>query len=149
MMPALGQCILSRAPLTIGVSICRRYYNQDYWERFTYHLILESLEFVCNIPSQEIADKVRPSGSVSGHQVEDKFAHIGLTPIPALCVSAPLIAECPVNFECLVKQILNVGSHDMFIGEVVMIHTDEEIASDRKRLIWTDLPAVAAPEEGV
>jgi len=145
-LPALGQCVLSRAPLMVGVAICRRYYNKEYWERFTYHLALESMEFVCNIPSQDIAEKVNAAGAVSGHQVKDKFAHAGLTSLPALKVSAPLIAECPINLECVVRHILNVGSHDMFVGEVVMIHIDEEIASGKKQLIWTDLPAVVPPE---
>ncbi|MCC6443288.1 MAG: flavin reductase family protein [Armatimonadetes bacterium] len=146
-LPAIAECALSRSPLTIGVGICRRSYNEDYWERFTYHLAMESLEFVCNIPSADIADKVNATGAVSGHRVKDKFAHAGLTPLPARVVSAPLIAECSVNLECVVRHILNVGSHDLFMGEVVMIHIDEAVEKGEKRPAWRDLPEVVPGEE--
>ncbi|HIE52999.1 MAG TPA: hypothetical protein EYP85_14710 [Armatimonadetes bacterium] len=57
----------------------------------------------------------------------DKFKEAGLTPVPASQVKPPLIAECPVNLECVVRQTLRLGAHHLFLGEVVATHLDETL----------------------
>jgi flavin reductase (DIM6/NTAB) family NADH-FMN oxidoreductase RutF len=70
---------------------------------------------------------------VSGRD-EDKWAACGLTRAPAAEVQVPLIAECPVNIECRVQQVLSLGSHDLFIGQVVAVQMDEAVLDGRGRL---------------
>jgi len=93
---------------------------------YSHSLIKAAGEFVINIPPQGLLDKVDYCGSVSGREV-DKFAETGLTPLPATKVKPPLIKECPVNYECVVKHTLELGVHHLFVAEVVAVHTDEEI----------------------
>lgn len=100
--------------------------------RYSHSLIKESGEFVVNIPRPEMVEVCDRCGTVSGRDV-DKFAQFGLTPLPASQVKAPLIAECPVNVECQVRQIVPLGSHDLFIGEVVAVHLDEDCLDERGR----------------
>ncbi|CAA7601797.1 Flavin reductase like domain protein [Acididesulfobacillus acetoxydans] len=94
--------------------------------RYSHRLIKESGEYVINIPSVEQAEVTDYCGTVSGKDV-DKFAETGLTALPATEVQAPLIAECPVNIECGVKQIVSLGSHDVFIAEVLSVHYNEDV----------------------
>jgi flavin reductase (DIM6/NTAB) family NADH-FMN oxidoreductase RutF len=100
--------------------------------RYSYNLIKEGGEFVVNIPRPEMVEVCDRCGTVSGRDV-DKFAEFGLTPLPASQVKAPLIAECPVNVECQVRQMLPLGSHHLFIGEVVAVHLDEDCLDQRGR----------------
>lgn len=88
-------------------------------------MLKESMEYVINIPSEKLARITDYCGIVSGKTV-NKFETTGLTPVPASAVKAPLIEECAVNIECKVKDILNYGSHDIFVGEIVAIHYNEE-----------------------
>ena len=110
--------ILCSDPPTLGVSIRPN--------RHSYGLILASREYVVNIPSVKLLKIADYCGVVSGKDV-DKFAATGLTPLPASVVKAPLIAECPVNIECKVPSVVTLGSHDLFIGQVVAAHADEEV----------------------
>lgn len=93
--------------------------------RYSHSILKKSMEYVINIPSEKLAKVVDYCGVVSGKNV-NKFEETGLTPIPATVVKAPLIKECAVNIECKVKDILNFGSHDIFVGEIVAIHYDEK-----------------------
>ena len=68
----------------------------------------------------------------SGRDV-DKFKEMGLTPIPASEVKAPMIKESPVNIECKVRQILPLGSHDMFLADVVAVHADEKYMDEKHK----------------
>ncbi len=63
----------------------------------------------------------------------DKFADMGLTPLAAEYVKAPLIAESPVNIECRVRQILPIGSHHMFLADVVAVHADEKYMDEGRK----------------
>jgi flavin reductase (DIM6/NTAB) family NADH-FMN oxidoreductase RutF len=101
--------------------------------RLSHGLVSGSGQFALNIPTAAMLDKVDFCGTVSGRKV-NKFRAAGLTPVPALEISAPLIAECPVNIECLVRHTLRIGSHDFFIGEVVRVHADEGLVRGGKRL---------------
>jgi flavin reductase (DIM6/NTAB) family NADH-FMN oxidoreductase RutF len=112
-------------PVIVGIAIRK--------ERYSHGLISETGEYVVNLPNQVIADKVWYCGSVSGRTV-DKFAASGLTPVPAQRVRPPLIAECPVNLECKVLGVQKIGDHDLFLGEVVVQHVDEDVLDDAGRI---------------
>ncbi|MHB8985075.1 MAG: flavin reductase family protein [Eubacteriales bacterium] len=98
--------------------------------RHSYKLIKESGEYVINIPSAGQARVVDYCGTVSGGNV-NKFKEAGLTPVPASLVKAPLIAECPVNIECRVRQVISLGSHDVFIADVLAVHYNEDILNEK------------------
>ncbi|MHB1419445.1 MAG: flavin reductase family protein [Bacillota bacterium] len=101
--------------------------------RHSHKLIKESGEYTINIPSADLAKKVDYCGTVSGRDT-NKFKETGLTPISASRVKAPLIKECPVNLECVVRQVLSLGSHDAFIAEVVAVHINQDVLNDQGRL---------------
>lgn len=100
--------------------------------RHSYRLIKESGEFVINIASAAQVGVVDYCGNVSGREV-NKFRETGLTPVPASHVQAPLIAECPVNVECRVRQIIPLGSHDVFLGDVLAVHYNQDILDEKGR----------------
>lgn len=102
-------------------------------ERYSYDLIRQSGEYVINIPSVDLAKAVDLCGMISG-RTEDKFAVAGLTPVPASKVKPPLIKECPVNIECQVKQVVELGSHHMFIGEIVAVNFNQDVLNEQGRL---------------
>lgn len=95
-------------------------------------LIKATGEFVVNFPTVDIIDAVDYCGIKSGRDV-DKFAETGLTPEPATHVKVPLIKECPVNMECKVIGALSLGSHDLFIGDVLAMHAEKDIVLDEER----------------
>ena len=100
--------------------------------RHSHKLIKESGEFVINIPSVSQVEVVDYCGLVSGRDV-NKFLETGLTPYSATYVKAPLIAECPVNLECNVKNVIFLGSHDVFISEILAIHYNEDVLDSHAR----------------
>lgn len=99
-------------------------------ERYSYHMIEETGEFVINLTTAKLAYATDYCGVKSGRDV-DKFKEMHLTPLPADKVSAPLIDESPVNIECKVKQVLKLGTHDMFLAEVVAVHADEAYMNEK------------------
>lgn len=99
--------------------------------RHSHAMIKDSGEFVVNIPRAEMVAAADYCGVKSGRDV-DKFSETGLTPLPAAKVKAPLIAECPVSLECVVRQTLELGSHDLFIGEVLAVQADEAVLNDER-----------------
>jgi flavin reductase (DIM6/NTAB) family NADH-FMN oxidoreductase RutF len=94
-------------------------------ERHSYQLIKENMEFVINITTEKIAFATDWCGVKSGKDY-NKFKEMKLTPEKAQIVKAPLIAESPINIECVVKEIKKLGTHDMFIAEVVAVNVDEK-----------------------
>jgi flavin reductase (DIM6/NTAB) family NADH-FMN oxidoreductase RutF len=94
-------------------------------ERHSYSIIRKNGEFVINLTTKELAYATDWCGVKSGSKV-NKFKEMNLTPTPAVKVSAPLIKESPVNIECIVREIKELGSHHMFISEVVAVHADEK-----------------------
>jgi flavin reductase (DIM6/NTAB) family NADH-FMN oxidoreductase RutF len=93
--------------------------------RHSYNIIKKNGEFVINLTTKELAFATDWCGVKSGKE-QDKFSEMGLTPIPASKVKAPLIKESPVNIECIVREIKELGSHHMFLSEVVAVHADEK-----------------------
>jgi flavin reductase (DIM6/NTAB) family NADH-FMN oxidoreductase RutF len=99
--------------------------------RHSYKLVNDAGDFVLNIPSSDMLDVAKFAGSKSGLDY-DKFEHLRLTPLPSKTISSPMIEECPLNIECKVTQILSLGSHDLFIAEVLTVHIDESILDEEK-----------------
>ncbi|MBI5042631.1 MAG: flavin reductase family protein [Nitrospirae bacterium] len=110
--------VLCSEPPMIGISIRPNRYSSS--------LIKESMEFALNFPSSSLIEKADYCGSISG-KAADKFQDANLTPAPSKEIKAPIIKECPINVECRVKQIIPLGTHELFIGEVVAYHLDEDI----------------------
>lgn len=101
-------------------------------ERYSYHMIKETGEFVINLTTKELAFATDYCGVKSGRDV-DKFAALQLTPVRGEKVKAPLIAESPVNLECKVTEVKHLGTHDMFMAEVVCVHADEKYMDEQNR----------------
>ncbi|MBQ8056545.1 MAG: flavin reductase family protein [Paludibacteraceae bacterium] len=94
-------------------------------ERHSYPLIKENMEFVINLTTKDLAFETDWCGVRSGKDY-DKFKEMKLTPSKAQMVKAPIIEESPINIECKVKEIVHLGSHDMFIAEVVNVLADDK-----------------------
>lgn len=92
-------------------------------ERHSYQMIKNSGEFVINLTNRKLVRATDYCGVRSGREV-DKFQETGLTKEPAKVVGAPLIKESPVNIECKVREIKELGSHHMFIADVVNVNVD-------------------------
>lgn len=95
-------------------------------ERHSYHMIKESGEFVINLTTKKLVKAVDFCGVRSGRTM-DKFERMHLTREKAKIVKAPMIAESPVNIECRVTEIKELGSHHMFLAEVVNVNVDESL----------------------
>ena len=102
-------------------------------ERYSYHMIRETGEFVINLTTEELAFATDYCGVKSGRDV-DKFKETGLTREKAEKVKAPMIAEAPVSIECKVKEIRELGSHHMFIAQVAAVHADEKYMDEKNRV---------------
>ncbi len=84
-------------------------------------------------------------GVLSGKET-DRFSSMGLKPVPAQKVKPPLIEECPVQMECQVKEIIPLGSHDLFLGQIVALHVKEDIEKEKGSIDITKiLPFVYCP----
>jgi len=128
-MPAVGWGWLNRDPLIIGVAVNTKDYNKDYYPRGTHPLLINCMDFALNLPTEDLRDKVTRCGELSRHKDPnvDKFKEAGLTAGPGRNIKSPHILECPINYECKVIAIYNMGSHDLFMGEVVGCFTDGEV----------------------
>ena len=102
-------------------------------ERFSHSLLVKTGEVVVNLPRAGQVSIVDYCGHASGRDV-DKWAACGLTQAPASKVGVPLIAECPVALECRVTHQLTLGTHDLFVGEVLAVQADEEVLDEHGRL---------------
>lgn len=87
-------------------------------ERYSHALIEETMEFTVNLTSEAMARATDLCGVRSGRDT-DKWALAGLTPAPGVKVACPYIAESPLAIECRVRQVMRLGSHDMFVAEVL------------------------------
>ncbi len=98
--------------------------------RFSYEMLKESKEFVFNLTTRELAKATDFCGVKSGRDT-DKWKETGLSKEKAAEVSALLIKESPVNIECRVKEIIPLGSHDMFLAEVLHVHAEEKYFDEK------------------
>lgn len=110
--------VAASVPPTISISIRP--------SRHSHKLIAQEREFVVNIPSSTMLDAVDLCGTVSGKDL-DKASRCNFTMVNSSKISCPMVMECPANLECRLKDIVTLGSHDMFIAEVVATHFDEGI----------------------
>jgi flavin reductase (DIM6/NTAB) family NADH-FMN oxidoreductase RutF len=106
-------------------------------ERLSYEYIKESMEFVVNLPSSNLTKKVDFCGVRSGRQV-DKIKEMGFTLGDGENIETPHIEECPVNIECKVKDIIELGSHHMFIAEVVGSLVNSDLLDDGGKIHFED-----------
>lgn len=103
-------------------------------ERHSYGLIRESGEFVVNLVTRRLARACDWCGVRSGRDY-DKWAECGLTPAPAAKLElAPAIAESPVSIECRVRDVLELGSHHLFLADVAAVQVEESLLDERGRL---------------
>lgn len=93
--------------------------------RHSYNIIRKNGEYVINLTTKSLAFATDWCGVKSGKD-HKKFYEMGLTPVQASKIKAPMIKESPVNIECIVKEIKELGSHHMFISEVVAVNADEK-----------------------
>ena len=115
-------------PPTIGLGIRP--------SRYSHTLIKDAKEFVVNIPTAKILKETDYCGVSSGRDI-DKFSETKLTPEQADKVEAPLIRECPVNLECILKDRIPLGAHDLFLGEIVQVHIDQDILEENGKIDFT------------
>lgn len=101
-------------------------------ERYSYEMLKETGEFVINLTTKDLAWATDYCGVKSGRDV-DKFKECKLTPIQGQHVKAPMIAESPVNIECKVREIKELGSHHMFIADVLAVHADDRYMDDKNK----------------
>ncbi len=111
-------------------------------ERASYPMLVESGEFVINLPNRALAKALDYCGCTSGSKT-DKWKDMGLHEGQASVVSAPTIAEAPVSIECKVKQILPLGSHDLFLAEVVAVQVDEKYIDEKGAFHMEDVDLLA------
>jgi len=125
MMTASWVGICCSDPPSVTVSLAKA--------RYSYGNIEACRAFTVNIPSVAYAKETAFFGSVSGRNV-DKLAATGLTPVGSELVNAPYLAEFPLVVECRLVQTVEVGSHTMFIGEIVDVKANEDILEEGDRL---------------
>lgn len=111
-------------------------------ERYSYHMIKESGEFVVNLTTKDLMKATDYCGVRSGRE-EDKFERMHLTKGAGEKVNVPIIMESPVNIECKVKQILELGTHDMFLAEVVNVQVSEEYMDEKGTFHLNDAELIA------
>lgn len=99
-------------------------------ERYSYNMIKESGEFVINLTTEKLAFATDWCGVKSGANV-DKFKEMNLTKEKGNFVSCPMIKESPVSVECKVKEIRDLGSHHMFVAEVLAINADDKYIDEK------------------
>lgn len=102
-------------------------------ERYSYGLIKNKGEFAVNLPTAKLVYATDLCGVKSGRDT-DKFNITGLTPEKASLIDVPVIKECPVSLECKVKDVIALGSHDLFISEIVAVDVDEALIDANGKL---------------
>ncbi len=102
-------------------------------ERLSYEYISETKEFIVNMPSSKMVKAVDYCGVKPGRKF-DKIKDMGFTMKEGTNVNVPYIDECPVAIECKVKDIIKLGTHDMFIAEVVASHINNNLIDDKGKI---------------
>ena len=115
-------------------------------ERYSHHIIAEKREFVINLTTSTLVRAADFCGVRSGEKL-DKFEACSLHREEASEVSCPLIAESPLSIECRVTDIISLGTHDMFIADIVAVDVDEELIDEEGKL-HLDKAGLAAYSHG-
>lgn len=100
-------------------------------DRYSYDILKKTGEFVVNLTDERLLAACDYCGIRSGRDI-DKFAEMGFTKERGEHVSAPMIGESPINIECKVFDVVSLGSHDMFLADILAVHADEQIMVDGK-----------------
>lgn len=112
-------------------------------ERYSHRMIKETGEFVLNLTTEALAKATDYCGVRSGKDV-DKWKETGLTQGKANELAfAPIINECPVNIECKVTEVKELGSHDMFIAKVVSVQVSDEYMNEKGKFCLSDTGLMA------
>lgn len=114
--------LLTSSPPTLGISVGTK--------GFSGNEILKNKEFSVNIAGVDIMKEADFCGITSGKDT-DKFEKSGLTKMPSKYINAPIIKECPLNFECKLTGASVVGTTNHFIGEIVELHMDTDKLQDK------------------
>lgn len=115
--------------------------------RYSHEILSETGDFIINVPTADMVEKLDYCGTVSGRDF-DKFSAADLTPVPASHVQAPRIHECPVNIECKVVNRFDLGSHTVFFGEMLAVHIDKRAVDERNRVDYAKIrPICYCPEQ--
>lgn len=138
--PVLVSCGTMEKPNVLTIAWCGTICTQPSMvsisvrpERYSYDLIKKSGEFVINLPTERLVKAIDWCGVKSGRDV-NKFEACGLTAMPGARVDCPMVEESPVNMECRVTQIIPLGSHDLFLAEVVACNVDESLLDEKGKL---------------
>lgn len=126
--------ICSSDPPSIAVSVRP--------SRQTYKNLMEKKEFTISIPSVDQMSRADVFGIASGADT-DKFVRTGFTPVKAEKVDAPYVGECPVVLECRVTQIVVIGSHTQFIGEILDVKIDEKVLDEEGKPVLAKIKPLA------
>jgi len=129
--------VVCSAPPLLGIAIRP--------ERHSHPMLVASGEFGLNVATADQVRLVDHCGLASGRD-EDKFRTTGLTRLSGTAIRAPLIAECPINLECVVRQRLQLGTHDLFLGEVLAVRASESVMSGNRIDAAKVSPLAYAPE---
>ncbi len=121
-------------PVMVSISVRK--------ERYSHDIILETGEFVINLVTDELTWATDYCGVRSGRDV-DKFREMKLTPTTSTSVQVPAILESPLSLECSVKQVLELGSHDMFLAEVTAVSVDPRYMDENGEFRLNDAGLVA------
>lgn len=111
-------------------------------ERYSYDIIARTGEFCINLTNEDLAYATDFCGVKSGRDI-DKFKEMNLTPEKCNKISAPMIKESPINIECKVKEIKELGSHDMFIAEVLAVNVDEKYFDETNKFDMQNCKLIA------
>lgn len=102
-------------------------------DRFSYNMIKEKGEFVVNLVSRKLTFPADFCGVKSGRNI-DKFKSLNLTKENSSKVTVPMIKESPINIECKVREVIELGSHDLFIGEILAVNVDDSLMDSKGKL---------------
>ena len=116
-------------------------------ERLSYEYIKETMEFTVNLPTRRLTRETDYCGVRSG-RTNDKIKEMGFTLKDGKEVKSSYIEECPVNIECKVKQIIPLGTHDLFLAEVLCSHIDSRLLDENEKIHfeWANLIAYSHGE---
>lgn len=116
-------------------------------ERYSHGLIREHMEFTINLTTEAMARATDWAGCRSGRDY-DKWRETGLTPMPGHNVACPMIAESPVSIECRVRDIISLGSHDMFVGQVLGVAVTSALVEPDSRALRLDTAGLISYSHG-
>lgn len=102
-------------------------------ERLSYDYIKETGEFVVNLPTNKMTKILDFCGVRSGRKI-DKIKKFNMNLSPSKNILAPIIEDCPINLECKVRKIIHLGTHDLFLADILKVHVDENLIDEKGKI---------------